>query len=268
MSDTQAQFSVLRQTADPAVVDAISQLIEKGEDHELNRINLLDFSARTGLDEEKVISGLPACSAARAVRSHLECAVPRLRRRARRAQHPEIAAARRLQLRAMRCRAMRPRSTNASKSPSPSVPASGASPRMIPIRCRSGNITADVLELGDGPERGIDRAADRRGVARGHRTAGGREGGAVAAIAQSVRDRVRAGDAFGAFSRCPGRADPRAPAVLHRLQQAACADRHHRDASRAVAAVARKSDRHAGAAVGLGRRRHASSSCSASASRS
>ena len=57
MSDTQAQFSVLRQTADPAVVDAIRQLIEKGEDHELNRINLLDFSARTGLDEERVISG-------------------------------------------------------------------------------------------------------------------------------------------------------------------------------------------------------------------
>ena len=57
MSETQAQFSVLKQTADPKVVDAIQQLIETGEDHELNRINLLDFSARTGLDEEKVISG-------------------------------------------------------------------------------------------------------------------------------------------------------------------------------------------------------------------
>jgi len=57
MSNTEAQFSVLRQTADPAVVDAISQLIAKGEDRDLNRINLLDFSKRTGLDEEKVISG-------------------------------------------------------------------------------------------------------------------------------------------------------------------------------------------------------------------
>ena len=56
MSDTQAQFSVLRQTADPAVVEAISQLIAKGEDRDLNRINLLDFAARYGLDEEKVIS--------------------------------------------------------------------------------------------------------------------------------------------------------------------------------------------------------------------
>ncbi len=56
MSDTQAQFSVLRQTADPAVVDAISQLIAKGEDRDLNRINVLDFAGRNGLDEEQVIS--------------------------------------------------------------------------------------------------------------------------------------------------------------------------------------------------------------------
>src|SRR5246127_5189437 len=57
MSDAQAQFSVLKQTADPAVADAIRRLVETGEDHELNRINLLDFSARNGLDEERVISG-------------------------------------------------------------------------------------------------------------------------------------------------------------------------------------------------------------------
>jgi class 3 adenylate cyclase len=57
MSDTKAQVSVLKQTADPAVADAIVKLIETGEDHELNRINVLDFSKRTGLDEERVISG-------------------------------------------------------------------------------------------------------------------------------------------------------------------------------------------------------------------
>ncbi|MES2193883.1 MAG: adenylate/guanylate cyclase domain-containing protein [Pseudomonadota bacterium] len=57
MSDTDAQFSVLKQTADPAVADAIRELIEKGEDHQLNRINVLDFAARSGLDEERVISG-------------------------------------------------------------------------------------------------------------------------------------------------------------------------------------------------------------------
>src|SRR5258705_3242703 len=57
MSDTKAQFSVLQQTADAVVADAIQRLIEHGEDHELNRINLLEFSARTGLDEERAISG-------------------------------------------------------------------------------------------------------------------------------------------------------------------------------------------------------------------
>jgi class 3 adenylate cyclase len=57
MSDIKAQFSVLKQTADPAVADAILRLIDEGEDHELNRINLLDFAKHTGLDEERVISG-------------------------------------------------------------------------------------------------------------------------------------------------------------------------------------------------------------------
>lgn len=57
MSDTQAQFAVLKQTADPAVAGAILHLIENGADRDLNRINLLDFSRKTGLDEEKVIAG-------------------------------------------------------------------------------------------------------------------------------------------------------------------------------------------------------------------
>jgi class 3 adenylate cyclase len=57
MSEIQAQIAVLKQTADPAVADAIARLIDEGEDHELNRINVLDFSKRTGLDEERAISG-------------------------------------------------------------------------------------------------------------------------------------------------------------------------------------------------------------------
>jgi class 3 adenylate cyclase len=58
MSDIKAQFSVLQQTADPAVADAIVDLIGNGPDHELNRINALDFAKARGLDEEEVISGL------------------------------------------------------------------------------------------------------------------------------------------------------------------------------------------------------------------
>jgi class 3 adenylate cyclase len=57
MSDIKSQLSVLKQTTDRAVADAIARLIEDGDDHELNRVNALDFSKRTGFDEEKVISG-------------------------------------------------------------------------------------------------------------------------------------------------------------------------------------------------------------------
>ena len=57
MSDIQAQFSVLKQTADEKVVDAIQHLIDHGQDHELNRVNVIDFSRQHGLDEERAISG-------------------------------------------------------------------------------------------------------------------------------------------------------------------------------------------------------------------
>src|SRR6202050_1177368 len=57
MSELEAQFSVLRKIADPAVANAIARLIEHGEDPELNRINVLDLSKQNGFDEEQVISG-------------------------------------------------------------------------------------------------------------------------------------------------------------------------------------------------------------------
>src|SRR3954466_6676069 len=56
MSDIQAQFSVLKQTADAKVVDAIARLIAHGEDHELNRVNGPDVAREHGLDEEHAIS--------------------------------------------------------------------------------------------------------------------------------------------------------------------------------------------------------------------
>jgi len=57
MSDIEAQLSLLQQSADPEVAASILRLIKDGKDHELNRINALDFSKKTGLDEEKTISG-------------------------------------------------------------------------------------------------------------------------------------------------------------------------------------------------------------------
>ena len=57
MSDVRALFAVLRQTTDPMVAASIERLIGEGEDRDLNRINLLDYSKHTGLDEERVIAG-------------------------------------------------------------------------------------------------------------------------------------------------------------------------------------------------------------------
>jgi class 3 adenylate cyclase len=57
MSELQAQIATLQKTADPAVADAIARLIRTGEDHELNRVNALEFSKAHGLDEELAISG-------------------------------------------------------------------------------------------------------------------------------------------------------------------------------------------------------------------
>ena len=142
MSDIQAQFSLLKQTADPAVADAILRLIESGEDHELNRINVLDFSKRTGLDEEKVISGFlhasrlglfdlswnvlcPGCGGVLDAHGTLKSLRP----------DDYHCASVRLRLRSLRRRAGRGRLHGQSR-------ASGGSPRMIPTRCRSGNITS------------------------------------------------------------------------------------------------------------------------------
>jgi class 3 adenylate cyclase len=56
MNEILTQISALRGAADPAAADAIACLIDHGADHELNRINVLEFSSKRGLDEERTIS--------------------------------------------------------------------------------------------------------------------------------------------------------------------------------------------------------------------
>ncbi|RDI60172.1 adenylate/guanylate cyclase domain-containing protein [Microvirga subterranea] len=56
MSEAERLLPLLRQAADPAVVDAIERLIQEAPDHELNRVNALAFAAKHGFDEEKVIA--------------------------------------------------------------------------------------------------------------------------------------------------------------------------------------------------------------------
>ena len=56
MSEAQARFAVLRQSADADTAAAIEKLVRDAPDRELSRINALDFAAKTGLDAERVIA--------------------------------------------------------------------------------------------------------------------------------------------------------------------------------------------------------------------
>ena len=56
MSESEALFSVLRQSADADSVTAIEQLVRDAPDRELCRINVLDFAAKNGLDEERALA--------------------------------------------------------------------------------------------------------------------------------------------------------------------------------------------------------------------
>ena len=56
MSEGNVQFTTLRQSADPEIVAAIERLVGEGTDHELCRINVLDFAARWGAQPEPVIA--------------------------------------------------------------------------------------------------------------------------------------------------------------------------------------------------------------------
>src|SRR5215475_2854136 len=56
MSDANALFPVLRQSADPDAVAALERLVREAPDHRLTRINALDFAKREKLDEERTIA--------------------------------------------------------------------------------------------------------------------------------------------------------------------------------------------------------------------
>jgi len=56
MSEAKALFDVLRQSADGEAVAAIENLIQDGSDRDLTRINVLEFSKKTGINEEKSIA--------------------------------------------------------------------------------------------------------------------------------------------------------------------------------------------------------------------
>jgi class 3 adenylate cyclase len=56
VSESEALFSVLRQSADPDAVAAIEKVVREGSDRALSRINVLDFASKNKLDEERSIA--------------------------------------------------------------------------------------------------------------------------------------------------------------------------------------------------------------------
>jgi class 3 adenylate cyclase len=58
MADVEALWDVLRQSADPAVVTSLKELVESGSDRALNRLNPLVLSATHGVSEEAMIGAL------------------------------------------------------------------------------------------------------------------------------------------------------------------------------------------------------------------
>src|SRR6201994_941206 len=227
MSDIEAQFSLLQQAADPAVADAIVRLIKDGKDHELNRINTLDFSSRNGLDEEKTISGFlqasklglfdlgwnvlcPGCSGVLDVHDTLkalrpddyhcglcacgyECSVD---------EQVEVAFT--VTPRVRRIAAHDPHTLPLWEYYKQVFWSSGIELNEETFASLTEEVTLDALEL-----------------------PGGEEGAPVAAPPAAVHHLVRAGDAFGAVHRRAGRADQGAPAAFADLQQATSADRKH-----------------------------------------
>src|SRR6266487_5165817 len=56
LGEAEALFSVLRQSADADVIAAIEALARDAPDPALNRVNVLDFAAKRGLDEERAVA--------------------------------------------------------------------------------------------------------------------------------------------------------------------------------------------------------------------
>jgi class 3 adenylate cyclase len=55
MSESEARFTVLRQSANPGVAAAIEALVREGTDVDLNRINVIDFAAERGFAVDSVL---------------------------------------------------------------------------------------------------------------------------------------------------------------------------------------------------------------------
>src|SRR5712671_1344688 len=56
MSEAKTLFTVLRQSVDADAAGAIEELVRDAPDRALSRVNVLDFAAKRGIDEERAIA--------------------------------------------------------------------------------------------------------------------------------------------------------------------------------------------------------------------
>src|SRR5712691_5473691 len=56
MSETKNLFTILQHSAAPEAAAAIEELVRDAPDRALSRVNVLDFAAKTGVDEERAIA--------------------------------------------------------------------------------------------------------------------------------------------------------------------------------------------------------------------
>ena len=265
VSEIEALFRVLRQSASPDVAAAIERAVHDGTDRELCRINVLDFATRRGLDEEPTIAGFlhaarlgifelswnvlcPGCGGVLDEGATLKTI-----------DRDEYGCA----LCAAGYEPTLDEMVEVTFTVSPRVRRIAAhDPDTLPEAEYYRQIFwSSGVDL---PESLGDSVAEF--TARFDRAARRRKGDAVAATARSVHHRVRPGDARRAVSRRQGRADARAQNSLHGLQQAQAADRDDRAAAGAVAAVAREPHRSPRASRRSGSPATRSTICSASAS--
>src|SRR5215204_4063067 len=57
MNDARVMFDLLQQSVDPAVAEAIEQLVDSGTDGALAHVNVLAFADSKGIDAERMITG-------------------------------------------------------------------------------------------------------------------------------------------------------------------------------------------------------------------
>jgi len=91
MSEARAEslFGMVRQSADAEAVAAMEALVRNGADRELCRVNVLDFAAKRGLDEERVIAAFLHAARVGLFELSWKRSMSRLRRGPRRNCYPE-----------------------------------------------------------------------------------------------------------------------------------------------------------------------------------